>query len=290
MRRASRRLRRFKSGLGKSGENVDRWMISYADFITLLFAFFVVLYAISQVNEGKYRVLSESLTEAFDSPPRSAEPVQEGDINRIKRDTLVELRTHSAGSDSSESPAADEQMQVNLRAMADDMQKAMQGLINNDLVAMRRSDDWLEIEISSSVLFPSGEADFSVNADPLLKRVAKILAPFPNPINVEGFTDNLPINNDTYPSNWELSAARAASVVHLFAGAGIDPKRMTAIGYGEYRPIADNNTEAGRAKNRRVVLAILAKDMNVRFKEALENADRRPQDGTGFPQLKTNDN
>lgn len=277
--------RRFNRKEGKEGENLDRWLVSYADFITLLFAFFVVLYAISSVNEGKYRVLSDSLIDAFETIPRSIKPVQVGDINRVKRDTIIEHRQHSGSEQDGENPVTQDELQGNLRVMADEMQRAMQNLIDGQLVELRRSDNWLEIEINTSILFPSAEADFASAAGPLLRKIAHILAPYPNPINVEGFTDNLPISNERYPSNWELSAARAASVVHLFTRSGVDPKRMTAIGYGEHRPIADNSTPEGRAKNRRVVLAVLAKDMNVRFQDELETAPRRPQDGTGFPQL-----
>lgn len=278
--------RRFNCKEGKEGENLDRWLVSYADFITLLFAFFVVLYAISSVNEGKYRVLSDSLVDAFETIPRSIKPVQVGDINRVKRDTLIEQSQHSANAQQwEEYSASDDELQGNLRIMADEIQKAMQEQIDEQMIELRRSDNWLEIEINTSILFPSAEADFASSAEPLLRKIANILVPYPNPVNVEGFTDNLPISNDRYPSNWELSAARAASVVHLFTRSGVDPKRMTAIGYGEHRPVADNATAQGRAKNRRVVLAVLAKDMNVRFQEDLEMAPRRPQDSTGFPQL-----
>src|SRR5690606_7234999 len=117
---------------------------------------------------------------------------------------------------------------------------------------------WVEVEINTSILFPSGSARLSAEAIPILERLAEILRPFPNPIHVEGFTDNVPINTPAVPSHWELSAARAASVVHLCTKANIDPQRMAAIGFGEYRPVADNSTEEGRSKNRRVVIVVLA--------------------------------
>ncbi len=264
------------------GENLDRWLLSYADFITLLFAFFVVLYGISSINEGKYRVLSDSLTDAFKATPRSMEPVQVGEISRERPDAVIENQHQPSAPPDEARDQGGQDMQLNLKEMADEIERSLSGLIRDEVVGVRRADNWLEIEINTSILFTSGSARLVDSAVPVLQRIARILKPFPNPINVEGFTDNRPINTPTYPSNWELSAARAASVVHLFTRAGVDPRRMTAIGYGEYRPIADNSTPEGRSKNRRVVLAILAEDVNVRV-------DRRvagdKSQGTGFPPI-----
>ena len=141
--------------------------------------------------------------------------------------------------------------------MADELEKAMSKLIQQDLIAVRRNDLWVEVEIKTSILFPSGSASLQNEAIPVLDDIATILKDFPNPIRVEGFTDSVPINTVEFPSNWELSAGRAASVVHLFTKEGVEPVRMAAIGFGEYRPVADNSTPEGRNKNRRVVILIL---------------------------------
>ena len=141
--------------------------------------------------------------------------------------------------------------------MADELEKSMSKLIQQDLIAVRRNDLWVEVEIKTSILFPSGSASLQHEALPILREIAKILKDFPNPIRVEGFTDSVPINTVAFPSNWELSAGRAASVVHLFTNAGVEPRRMAAIGFGEYRPVGDNSTPEGRNKNRRVVVLIL---------------------------------
>jgi chemotaxis protein MotB len=133
----------------------------------------------------------------------------------------------------------------------------MSNLIQQDLIAVRRNDLWVEVEIKTSILFPSGSSRLQQEALPILSEIAKILKDFPNPIRVEGFTDSVPINTVAFPSNWELSAGRAASVVHLFTKEGVEPRRMASIGYGEYRPVADNSTAEGRNKNRRVVIVIL---------------------------------
>jgi len=255
-------------------ENLERWLVSYADFITLLFAFFVILYALSSVNEGKYKVLSESLVSAFDVIPRSLDPVQIGEINRIKKKSPIDAISHEPRVDSPQEMGNESDPSMSLRDMADNIEQALQSLIAEKVVSVSHTENWLEIEINTSILFPSGSATFVRKAHPVLKELASILAPFRNPVNVEGFTDNLPIKTIAYPSNWELSAARAASVVHLFADNGVNPSRMSAIGYGEHRPIVDNSTPAGRSKNRRVVIAVLSDEyvkQNSRQSSKIEN-------------------
>ncbi len=260
-------------------ENHERWLVSYADFITLLFAFFVVMYAVSSVNEGKYRVLSESLSAAFRSPTKSIMPIQIGhtaksplidSLDFRQAPTVVQLpnmpiprpepdaQTEQSERKKSEdaSKPSPEQAQQALTEISDQIEKAMGEMIDRGLISVRRSKHWVEVEINTSILFPSGSATLSSAALPVLQKLADILNKFPNAIHVEGFTDNVPINNVIFPSNWELSAGRAASVVHLFTQAGVNPERLVAIGYGQFRPAADNATAAGRAKNRRVVLVI----------------------------------
>jgi len=244
-------------------ENLDRWLVSYADFITLLFAFFVVLYALSSVNEGKYRVLSDSLENAFKSAPRSLEPIQVGALDRSNPESVAVLPTRKAGVVEVPRDGGGEDS-VNLHQMADAIEQALGPLIEKELVNIRRTDNWLEVEINTSVLFLSGSAELAGGSLPALTRIAGILKPFPNPINVEGFTDNIPIGTAVYPSNWVLSAARAANVVQLLSQGGVDPSRLSAIGYGQFRPLADNSTPEGRSKNRRIVMAILARDYSVR--------------------------
>jgi len=266
-------------------ENHERWLISYADFITLLFAFFVVMYSVSSVNEGKYRVLSDSLVAAFRSSARSVEPIQVGELSKSSKQpgiikglvdqsgnmhefdqkTLSPFKTEKTNTGykgESEPPDSGDNLakrraRETIDKMANAIEKSMSKLIQQDLVAVRRNDLWVEVEIKTSILFPSGSAILQPEALPILSEIADILKDFPNPIHVEGFTDSVPINTVAFPSNWELSAGRAASVVHLFTKDGVEPRRMAAIGLGEYRPIADNATAEGRNKNRRVVLLIM---------------------------------
>jgi chemotaxis protein MotB len=253
--------------------NLERWLVSYADFITLLFAFFVVMYAVSSVNEGKYRVLSDTLNSAFQTPPTALQPVQVGETG--VNDTPSILPPQSASPDTIspiDLPPLDNgsggdgqgSEEGTLNAIADNFESTLSPLIEKDLINVTRNDDWVEVEINSSLLYGSGSADLEDEAIPVLRSLAGILQRYPNQIQVEGFTDNLPISTYVFPSNWELSAARAAGVVHLFMRSGVEPERMSAIGFGEYRPIADNATAEGRRKNRRVVLVIMSQKMDRR--------------------------
>jgi chemotaxis protein MotB len=130
--------------------------------------------------------------------------------------------------------------------------------IEKDLVAVKKHDFWIELEMNSELLFASGEAELSPKALPILKKVSEIVRRMPNVIHVEGHTDTVPISTVKFPSNWELSSARATSVVREFVNEEIAPSRLSAVGYGEFHPIADNSSEAGRFQNRRVVVVLMS--------------------------------
>ncbi len=293
-------------------ENHERWLVSYADFITLLFAFFVVMYAVSSVNEGKYRVLSESLVAAFRSPTKSLMPIQVGQVAKSPETDRIDFRKaptpvviqlpnmpaprpdknkhkqapppkpeHKGEGKGGANAAAEKE----LHDISDKIAAAMSDMIRKDLIHVRRSKHWVEVEINTNILFPSGSARLAPQAVPVLEKLAHVLRRFPNALHVEGFTDNVPINNEIFPSNWELSAGRAASVVHLFSQAGVDPRRMVAIGYGQYRPVGDNSTAAGRAKNRRVVLVIQSLTDTAKVAKTLEAGGAAgPSPSHGSPQ------
>ncbi len=252
-------------------ENHDRWLVSYADFITLLFAFFVVMYSLSSANEGSYRVLSESIVSAFNRPLQSLDPIQVGELVRSSlpmEESLttvslppvtIPLRAETAEAEppAGEAPADDE---VTLDTLSGALSEQVPDTLAAKGVSVKRDRFWIEVEINSTLLFPSGSGVLLASAVPILSSLADTLVPVPNRIRVEGYTDNIPIRNDLFPSNWELSAARASSVVRLFESSGIDPARLSAVAFGEQNPAASNDSEAGRAKNRRVVLVILAAD------------------------------
>jgi chemotaxis protein MotB len=248
-------------------ENHERWLVSYADFITLLFAFFVVMYAISSVNEGKFRVLSETLNDAFGkqrSQVGSVLPVQPGDPIRDLVALPDPLPLHQGSGD--KDPLREKMTEQALRAMQqaasqqrvyDELAISLRNFIDNDLIDLQMNGNQIEVSMTARMLFSSGDARLSPQASDALRQVAQSLVRIRNPIQVEGHTDNVPISNFLYRSNWELSAARAASVVHFLQEQGVEPDRLAAVGMGEFRPIADNDTEQGRARNRRVTLKIL---------------------------------
>lgn len=237
-------------------ENNERWMVSYADFITLLFAFFVVMYSISSVNEGKYKVLSESLVDVFSQAPKTVDPIQIGDHTPRTLAPSPTITTQPPQQDSEGSGSGSAATADPLESIGDAMRAAFGDLISVGDLQVRANELWIEIELSSGLLFPSGDALPLDSAFSLVEKIANIIAPYDNPVHVEGFTDNVPIKSRAYPTNWELSAARAASVVRMLNVGGVDASRMAAVGYGEFRPAADNSTAQGRRANRRVVLLV----------------------------------
>lgn len=261
--------------------NHEAWAIPYGDLITLLLAFFVVMYAISSVNEGKFRVLSDSLVAAFRGTPMAPEPIQVGHLARalqtspagtfgtiVPMDMEVARMISEAGDSGWDLPEgqdgtdlageAERLFAEGIDRLADRISAAMMPLIDADLIRMRREQFWIEVEINTELLFASGSAGLYPEARPILETLSDILKDLPVRVNVEGFTDNLPINTPAFPSNWELSGARASSVIRLFVENGLNPAKMAAIGFGEHRPISDNDTAEGRSQNRRVTIVILA--------------------------------
>lgn len=255
--------------------NHERWLISYADFITLLFAFFVVMYSISQVNESKYRVLSATLTDIFNEPKRTLEPIQVGDLARALSPEAIELAELQKNQDS----GGPFDRTADLPQLSDQFTEQFADLIDDRVVQVNSNEYWLQISLNNSILFPLGSVEPSREANTVLAEIANLLRGFNNPIQVEGYTDNLPVNSRQFPSNWELSAARASSIVKLFIDEGISPERLAAVGYGDTHPIAENETPEGRAQNRRVVLMIAREKTQrprVSTLEAIEEAVAPP--------------
>jgi len=236
-------------------ENIERWLVSYADFITLLFAFFVVMYALSSINEGKYRVLSDSLINAFREAPSSDKILQMG----AKKEAALEGTGMPIGASVQHPQGTPERQRAaeRMKKVAKNVLEAMQPLTQNGKVRVTQSPRGVTVEINASLLFNSGDAILQPQSTEALTAVARVLAEVDNPIQVEGHSDNVPINSPAYPSNWELSSARAGSVVRLFAELGVPTTRMVAIGYADNQPLDTNATAEGRARNRRVNVLIL---------------------------------
>jgi chemotaxis protein MotB len=232
---------------GDKGESHDRWLISYADFITLLFAFFVVMYAISVVNTGKYKALSDALGDAFGGRP--AVPQASSTIEPLPLTNLIARKRFEAM----------RREQERLTILARDLNASLAPLIRNGQVRVTQTGRGVTLEINAKVLFEEGQAALGSEARATLGTVASLLKNDPHAIQVEGHTDNLPIANSAFPSNWELASVRASSVVRLFIDGGVAPERLTAVGHAANLPAAPNKDEAGRARNRRVAVTILAR-------------------------------
>ena len=216
-------------------DNPDRWLVSYADFITLLFAFFTTMYAISQVDAGKLKIFTGSMRSAFkSSEQQSIAPVIEGFVPVTPEIASVEHELRGA---------------INALKSKEDME-------------INRDDRGLVLSICDNVLFDVGRAAVRPDAESSIAAVAAVLQKIPNRIVIEGHTDNLPLHDShsPYASNWELSTARATQVLdHLLRVYHLPPERLSASGYAEYRPKATNATPEGRARNRRVDVIILGK-------------------------------
>ncbi len=211
---------------------------------------------------------------AFNGAPKSMRPVNLGEkepgkggekpLAGVTPTVLIKINEKSS-SDGQLTPRDPTRTETHTSAdlpgalirMQRQVQDAMQSLIDAKLVTVRRENMWLEIEINADILFPSGAGEFAPAAEPVLDKLAEVLKPFPNPIRVEGHTDDRPIKTAAFPSNWELSAARAASVVHQFTRQGVDPLRLEIVGFGEFHPRQTNDTVEGRNANRRVVVLVL---------------------------------
>jgi chemotaxis protein MotB len=229
--------------------NHEAWAIPYGDLVTLLLAFFVVMYSISSVNEGKYRVVSDSLNAAFRGAPSTTAPIQIGG----KAATTVAAPVVQLDSDAQVKTMA-------LRQMAERVASAMSPLITQGLVDVHTGDGFIEVSIRSDILFGSGSAALATEASPVIQLLGTTLQSFPNHIRVEGHTDDVPIKTQLFSSNWELSAARAASVVHLLIDSGVDAHRLSVVAFGEFRPVLPNSTPDGRNANRRVVLVVVGSE------------------------------
>lgn len=212
-------MRARKRNNNNEEDNIHRWLISYSDFLTLLFTFFVALYALSSMDLIKAEKMTTSLRKVFKVID---EPISfEEDRNK---------------------------------AIIEDLRKLLNDVSGVDI---RSGPRGIVITLPDIFLFSSGSAELKPEAYEPLTRIAEKLKEIPGKISIEGHTDNIPISSSIYKSNWELSAARASSVLHFLLQKGLNPDRFMIAGYGEYRPIESNETAEGRAKNRRVEIIIL---------------------------------
>lgn len=234
----------------KEKDTSDRWMLSYLDFITLLMIFFLMMYAISNVDNKKATALSNSLKIGFNSG--NGKNVIAVSDNSDDPPAIVDETTMSS-----------EQEEEKLA----DIKKKVDELVNNSelkgSVTTSIQDRGLLISFNDSVFFNSGQANIKSDWQNKLISISKVLNGIDNYIRVEGHTDNVAINTESFHSNWQLSSVRASNVVEFLITQGnVNPERLSSVGYGEYRPIKTNNTEEGKSSNRRVDILILNNKYN----------------------------
>jgi len=220
-------------------ENAERWLLTYADLITLLLAFFIVMYSMSKVDAKKFGAMSQALQTILHGKGTS---ILKGDANlKGIEDGGGALKIGDL-----------KLLQVKIKKMAKDM--GLEGKIDASM-----DDRGLVVRVSESAFFDPGSADLKGVARDVLDVISDLLREFPNHIRIEGHTDNMPIRTEKYPSNWELSVNRSTVCVrYLIEQHSFPPERISALGYGEYRPIATNGDDIGRAKNRRVDIVVLS--------------------------------
>jgi chemotaxis protein MotB len=234
-------LRRKKREEDK--ENLERWLLTYADLITLLLAFFIILYVFSKQDSKRYEAMTMQLKAIFsggtgvvDEGGRTGAQVLEGNVEGPSN---VEIRRQL-------------EAQINSMSQTD-------GQENN--ISVITDERGIVISIMDKAFYDTGKADLKDRARDTLSRIAPVIKTLPNEIRIEGHTDNVPINTAEFKSNWELSVRRATEVVqYLIEKGGISPKRISAAGYGEYRPVAANDTDTNRAMNRRIEIIVVNKE------------------------------
>ena len=247
-------------------EPLDRWLVSYADYVTLMFALFVVLYSIAIHKEEQYKTISETLSQVFEKPVDKQTGVT-GDAvltdNQPKSDyqqfgtSLESASGPEIVADAKEQPVLEKPQFGNpLVSLQEQLTQSLANLIEKGVAKVESDEDWLTIQLNSGLLFPSGSGSPIASADIVLKEIVTVLNQTNNVIRVRGYTDNEAIHNEIFDSNWELSMARAMAVLRRLQALGVKPDRMAAEGYGQYAPFADNATTEGRIENRKVVIAV----------------------------------
>ncbi|MFT4574135.1 flagellar motor protein MotB [Marinomonas primoryensis] len=252
--RPSRRRRVVTKLSTSSAQGRDRWILSYADFITLLFAFFVALYSLSLKNAGDEQRLKETLHGVFDAMQKSIKPINIGEptIGEPKDIEVVETKPIPSApptiEESNSSAVYDLLSQV--------VENQFSGLHATGQISVTESANWVSLELKSGLLFGQGEYELTNEAVALLILVANILKVHPSVILVEGNTDDLPVNSTRLVSNWHLSSLRSSSVVDELVYRGIDPKMIAPLGFSSEHPKVRNTNDYARQQNRRVILRI----------------------------------
>lgn len=247
-------------------EPLDRWLVSYADYVTLMFALFVVLYSMAIHKEEQFKTISASLARVFDKPSEDKTGVT-GEAVLTDNQPRSDYKQYGASIETTTGPeiVADAKEQPVLTkpqfgnplvSLQKQVTQSLANLIEKGVAKVESDEDWLTIQLNSGLLFPSGSATPIASADVILTEIVEVLNQSNNVIRVRGYTDNEPIHNEIFDSNWELSMARAMAVLRRLQFLGVQSPRLAAEAYGEFSPSADNQTVQGRLENRKVVIAI----------------------------------
>ena len=247
--------------------DTERWLVSYADYMTLLFALFVVLYSMATMEKEQFKKLQDTIAKVFIEATDKKEKGIQGQSVQPDIYPQSDFELYGSGLEQATGPTllADnaklEQIDSTklgspLAAMQKDINRALRSLVESDLAKVTLEEDWLTVELSSGLLFSSGSATSNSSASAVMAELTAILKQTNNFMRIRGYTDSVPIRTEQFPSNWELSVARAASIVRLLEESGVAPERMAIEGYGQYSPFAENTTAQGRSQNRKVVIAL----------------------------------
>jgi chemotaxis protein MotB len=235
----------------QAGPNHERWLVSYADFITLLFAFFVVMFATAQTDNAKAQAVSESIKKALQGESfKDTLSMLLGDKANVK----TPGQRPDAGTPK---PAVADLSGLTLAELLPILSKELKPEIQSGRLALRMTSRGLTISFTQAALFPSGEDEIAADFYPTIQKIADAMNKVHNPVRAEGHTDSVPIHNSRFRSNWELSAARSIALMELFTKNGVARERLSIAGYADTAPIDSNDTEEGRRKNRRVDIVLL---------------------------------
>ena len=248
-------------------DDIHRWLVSYADYMTLMFALFVVLYAMAMVNEEPFESITESFGHVFQAYEDERKNLGHGDsvlmVNTKKTnkqlygDGILEVAgPELLDNEKNLSNISDAEVGSNLTSLEEDLHEALYELVESGYAQLQVDGDWLEIELNSGLLFPSGSSSVTNSAEAILAVIYDVIGQATNFIRVRGYTDNQAIDNEIFSSNWELSVFRATAILRVLEKLGLNPAQMAIEGYGQYYPSSENLTAQGRARNRKVVVAI----------------------------------
>ncbi len=264
-------------------ENHERWLVSYADFITLLFAFFVVMFASSTRDKERAAQVSESVRQALEQKYGMAKiaSVLGGAAGDIAQGGAVRKRPAEAKKPPAEAPAPNPQA-VELLPSLEYLSRELEAEVRAGRLRLSLEPRGLVVSLPQATFFPSGQDTIAPDTYPAIAKLAEVIRKLPNPVRLEGHTDSVPIHNERFRSNWELSAARSIAMMELLANRfGVPRHQMAIAGYADTVPADSNDTPEGRARNRRVDLVILNRMGALREPPAVRGAEARAAAGEG---------